>query len=220
MEKGNKDSPLTEHNQDCHPGQVPQFKMQVEGFYRRPLYRQTREGQLIADNEEGTLLNRRGEWGQNLPPKLEIVVEDKVVRDRVAKRKEGKSDPSLRDTKRQKRVSEEDMSTSPIQMSTSQCKHDILQMTHTYTDVCSHDSRNVTYKHTDRENMQVTFIDTYDHGHIDENIFSNVNNSHQASKAKQNLSSGHKSINEFLIPAKLNSELGTLRTFSGANLKF
>ena len=112
------------------------------------------------------------------------------------------------------------MSASPIQMSTSQCKHDILQMTHTHTDVCSRDSLNVTHKHTDRENMQVTFIDTYDHGHIDENIFSNVNNSHQASKAKQNLSSGHKSINEFLIPAKLNSELGTLRTFSGANLKF
>ena len=53
--------------------------MKVEGFYRRPLYRQTREGQLIADFTGGTLLNRRGEWGQNLPPKLEIVDNDKVT---------------------------------------------------------------------------------------------------------------------------------------------
>ena len=30
------------------------------------------EGLLIGEAQEGTLMNRRGEWGQNLPPKLEI----------------------------------------------------------------------------------------------------------------------------------------------------
>ena len=33
---------------------------------------------MISDYQGGTLLNRRGEWGQNLPPKLEIVVDDKI----------------------------------------------------------------------------------------------------------------------------------------------
>ena len=76
-----------EHHLECHSSQEPKFRMEVEGYYRRPLYRQTREGQLIADHSEGTLLNRRGEWGQNLPPKLEIVVEDKLVRPQPQKRK-------------------------------------------------------------------------------------------------------------------------------------
>ena len=68
IKKNNKESPLMEHHLECHSSQEPKFKMEVEGYYRRPLYRQTREGQLIADHSEGTLLNRRGEWGQNLPP--------------------------------------------------------------------------------------------------------------------------------------------------------
>ena len=48
------------------------FKMKIVGFYKRPLQRRTIEGLLIGEASEGTLMNRRGEWGQNLPPKLEI----------------------------------------------------------------------------------------------------------------------------------------------------
>ena len=46
--------------------------MKIEGFYPKPLYRQSREGQLIAESKEETLMNRRGEWGNNLPPRLEL----------------------------------------------------------------------------------------------------------------------------------------------------
>ena len=59
----------------------------------------------------------------------------------------------------------------------------------------------------------MTDIDTHDHGHIVNDMFSNIKTSHQASKAKPNLSSGHKSIVEFLIPAKLKTEIGTIRSF-------
>ena len=69
------ESPLYEHSQTDHPDREPSFKMEIVGVYRRPLQRQTKEGQVIADYKGGTLLNKKGEWGQNLPPKFEIVTE-------------------------------------------------------------------------------------------------------------------------------------------------
>merc|ERR1711954_427636 len=78
IQKRSKESPLIEHWEEAHKNQEPRFSMKVEGYYQQPLYRQTREGQLISDYQGGTLLNRRGEWGQNLPPKLEIVVDDRI----------------------------------------------------------------------------------------------------------------------------------------------
>ena len=44
----------------------------VVKFTRGNLQRQSLEGHLIASTRGVTLLNRKGEWGQNLPPKLEV----------------------------------------------------------------------------------------------------------------------------------------------------
>ena len=58
-----------------HYGSImePNFSMKVVETFRKPLQRQTYEGLLIGSSKEGTLMNRRGEGGQNLPPKLEVV---------------------------------------------------------------------------------------------------------------------------------------------------
>ena len=64
------ESPLYEHHQEDHPDMEPDFRMKVLGVFKRPLQRQTKEGQLIADFKGGNLLNRKGEWGQNLPPQI------------------------------------------------------------------------------------------------------------------------------------------------------
>ena len=104
LQKGNRGSPLTEHHKDFHPRLEPKLKLEVEGYYRQPLYRHTREGQLIADDQEGALLNKKGEWGQNLPPTLDIVVEDKVEI-RKLDHTESERNPSQRNQKSQ-RVSE------------------------------------------------------------------------------------------------------------------
>merc|ERR1711954_242115 len=45
--------------------------MEIVRSYRKPLERQTAEEYLIA-KQEGTTMNRKGEWGQNLPPKFTI----------------------------------------------------------------------------------------------------------------------------------------------------
>ena len=42
-------------------------------FTPSPLIRQTTEAQIITNQgEKGEALNRKGEWGQNLPPKIVI----------------------------------------------------------------------------------------------------------------------------------------------------
>ena len=77
IQKMNKESPLVEHQMNNHPRSDTKFGMKIEGFYRGPLQCQTREGQLISEYCKGPLMNRRGEWGQNLPPKLSLEDEDK-----------------------------------------------------------------------------------------------------------------------------------------------
>ena len=78
IQKKDKESPLIEHWEEAHPEVDPNFNMKIEGFYRCPLYRQTREGQLNADYAGGNLLIRKGEWGENLPSKLEVVDEEVI----------------------------------------------------------------------------------------------------------------------------------------------
>ena len=73
----NRESPLYEHQEDVHGGEEePNFKLKILGFFKKPLQRQTMEGLLIGGAEEGSYMNRRGEWGQNLPPKLEVTDPD------------------------------------------------------------------------------------------------------------------------------------------------
>ena len=92
-------------------GEDPRFSLKILGFYRRPLQRQTMEGLLIGEAKEGTFMNQRGEWVQNLPPKLEVVDPDEEFRPQEEKKTKRKSknqsptsreDPINQQTKRQK----------------------------------------------------------------------------------------------------------------------
>ena len=70
----NPESPLVEHSMEAHGDRVPSFQMKVVSYHKTNLMRQATEATRIQIMEGGNLLNRRGEWGQNLPPKL--VLED------------------------------------------------------------------------------------------------------------------------------------------------
>ena len=73
MKAYSTESPMVEHQQEHHPEQELSFEMQFVTQLRRPLERQTMEGILIGEHSEGFLLNRKGEWGQNVPPKFGIL---------------------------------------------------------------------------------------------------------------------------------------------------
>ena len=76
------ESPLVEHLVKEHPNMGPQddarqvFEMEVKSTHPRPLPRQCMEAHMIQGFKGNTILNRKGEWGQNLPPKLSIADED------------------------------------------------------------------------------------------------------------------------------------------------
>ena len=73
-----KESPLVEHFTEDHSGQTPDFEMKIIGTPTSNILRQTGEYQhMLKYSELGNLLNRRGEWGQNLPPKLVMEEEEK-----------------------------------------------------------------------------------------------------------------------------------------------
>ena len=44
------------------------MSLKVLAKVNRPLDRLILERLMIAEHEEGALMNRKGEWGQNLPP--------------------------------------------------------------------------------------------------------------------------------------------------------
>ena len=72
MESMSKESPLVEHHLEEHPQQEPEFSMKVLKFIPKPLERQCQEAALIDEYQGMKIMNRRGEWGQNLPPKLTL----------------------------------------------------------------------------------------------------------------------------------------------------
>ena len=70
---------MVEHHVSAHPGITQiSYEMKVTKVECRNLYRQAREGLQIETSKADTLLNSRGDWGQNLPPKL--VVENERVK--------------------------------------------------------------------------------------------------------------------------------------------
>ena len=80
-------SPLVEHHNLEHPDkEEPDFAMEIISYPKTNLQRQAEEAEQILRHESANLLNRRGEWGQNLPPKLSI--EDQSQDDK-GKRKTG-----------------------------------------------------------------------------------------------------------------------------------
>ena len=77
LQRGDPESPLVEHNQKEHPNDPSTFSMEIVSYITRNMTRQATESvkiQLMSSTCD--LLNRRGEWGQNLPPKLTIDGED------------------------------------------------------------------------------------------------------------------------------------------------
>ena len=69
MKKMDEASPLVEHHLSEHPeAEEPCFSMEVISFPTSNLQRQAEEAEQIVRHEKANLLNRRGEWGQNLPP--------------------------------------------------------------------------------------------------------------------------------------------------------
>ena len=71
MESEDQESPLVEHRDTEHPGREIRFKMIVKEFPRTTMMRQCLEAHHIETlGKTCAILNRRGEWGQNLPPKL------------------------------------------------------------------------------------------------------------------------------------------------------
>ena len=76
MEAGSLESPMVEHHQEAHPEEELKVAMEVVRLEPKPLHRKTLEGMKISEHKGGFLMNRRGEWGQNLPPKFGVLGRD------------------------------------------------------------------------------------------------------------------------------------------------
>ena len=66
---------MVEHIMEFHEGtkaERSQFKVEVMKRFVKPLERQIFEGHQIQNFKDGTIMNRKGEWGQNLPPKFTV----------------------------------------------------------------------------------------------------------------------------------------------------
>ena len=102
LECKSMESPLWEHHLEAHGDQEdPHFEMKPVTYAASPLVRQCLEARMILDNAHKNLMNRRGEWGQNLPPKLTI--EDETGAEPVgAKRR--KEQPVEQKAKRARKV--------------------------------------------------------------------------------------------------------------------
>ena len=72
LENLNPESPLVEHHLEDHQGAQPKFHMKHKSFHNKPLHRQCEEAHLIEMYKGTKITNRKGEWGQNLSPKLVI----------------------------------------------------------------------------------------------------------------------------------------------------
>ena len=67
-------SNIVVHWKEYHQQKEWAYTMRVVADHKTPLPRQVHEGQLIGDFKGQRIINRKGEWGENLPPKL--IVED------------------------------------------------------------------------------------------------------------------------------------------------
>ena len=73
LQKGDPESPLVEHNLEKHREEPSNFSMEILAVILRNITSQTTESVKIQMmGGECELLNRRGEWCQNLPSKLTV----------------------------------------------------------------------------------------------------------------------------------------------------
>ena len=72
VDRGQSGHPIVDHYDQDHPGIEKRFEMKILKFVDKNLYRQAEEGHRIQNFKGDKILNGRGDWGQNLPPRLEI----------------------------------------------------------------------------------------------------------------------------------------------------
>ena len=71
IENRNEESPMVEHAREKHPESMDNFRIEAICYPTRTLLRQATEAnQIQVHRKKGHIINRRGEWGQNLPPKF------------------------------------------------------------------------------------------------------------------------------------------------------
>ena len=72
MKKMSDESPLVEHHTEHHPEKKElRFKLEMMKSFKTPLERQVYEGVRISQSK-AIPINRKGEWGQNVPPRFKI----------------------------------------------------------------------------------------------------------------------------------------------------
>ena len=79
-------SALGDHIRDEHNGEPTNFKMKLVSKHFKPLERQCAEAIQINEYKEGMVMNRRGEFGENLPPDFGIL-EDGLYRTNQKRKK-------------------------------------------------------------------------------------------------------------------------------------
>ena len=67
-----------------------------QSVHHQPLHRQCEEAHLIEGFNGYKVINRKGEWGQNLPPKLEIVDDIWGEKTHLPKRKQKSQNPEIK----------------------------------------------------------------------------------------------------------------------------
>ena len=72
-------SALGDHIRDDHNGLECKFVMKLVSKHMKPLKRQCKEGLMINEYTEGEVINRHGEWVENLPPDFGVL-EDKIYK--------------------------------------------------------------------------------------------------------------------------------------------
>ena len=68
----NPDSVLIEHEAEAHDGKQVNWAMEPLTWTKSNLVRQATEAYKIENSTGTTLINRRGEWRNNLPPRLTL----------------------------------------------------------------------------------------------------------------------------------------------------
>ena len=89
-------SALGDHIREEHNNRPCDFSMKLVSKHFKPLERQCKEGLMIGEYEKGKIMNRRGEWGENLPPDFG------VLEDTIYKVKRKSTNPQQRSDKSKK----------------------------------------------------------------------------------------------------------------------
>ena len=72
-QKRSPESVLVAHENEAHGGTIVEWSMEANKYTKSNLIRQASEAFLIEKFNQANLLNRRGEWGNNLPPRLSLI---------------------------------------------------------------------------------------------------------------------------------------------------